>query len=335
MKDLNLIFSIAPDGCFIYDKGRNLKTSPFKEKDGLIYAVEAADGPPATGCLAQRGQGVLEKIMLLHSRLGHPSFGLLKLMFPVLFKHMDPLSLHCDTCHFSKHKRVPFNGKAEICKAPFLRVHCDIWGPSSTTSLTGAKWYLIIVDDFTRLTWVYLFKSKGEASYAVENYFNMIKRQFGISIKQFRLDNAREFFNYHLSTFFEKQGVVHESSCVNTPQQNGVAERKIGHVTTMARTLLLHYNIPKYFWGEAVLMAVHVINQLPSKTLDEKILITLMKEVYPNYSWHTGLAPRVFGCTAFVHLHNPEDKVCFCGIFSHPKRVQVLSSPVKEVLDIC
>ena len=53
VKDLNLIFSIAPDGCFIYDKGRNLKTSPFKEMDGLIYAVEAADGPPATGCLAQ------------------------------------------------------------------------------------------------------------------------------------------------------------------------------------------------------------------------------------------------------------------------------------------
>ena len=88
--------------------------------------------------------------MLLHSRLGHPSFGLLKLMFHVLFKHADPLSLHYDTCHFSKHKRVPFNGKVERCKAPFLRVHCDIWGPSSTTSLTGAKWYLIIVDDFTR-----------------------------------------------------------------------------------------------------------------------------------------------------------------------------------------
>ena len=94
---------------------------------------------------------------------------------------------------------------------------------------------------------MYLLKSKGEASNAIENYFNMIRRQFDISIKQFRSDNAREFFNYHLSTFFEKQGVVHESSCVNTPQQNGVAERKIGHVTTMARTLLLHYNVPKYF----------------------------------------------------------------------------------------
>ena len=308
VKDLNLIFSIAPDGCFIYDKGRNLKTSPFKEMDGLIYAVEAADGPPATGCLAQGRQGVLEKIMLLHFRLGHPSFGLLKLMFPAIFKRVAPSSLHCDTCQLSKHKRVPFNGKAERCKVPFLRVHCDIWGPSSTTSLTGAKWYLIIVDDCTRLTWVYLLKSKGEASNAIENYFNMIRRQFDILIKHFRSDNAREFFNHHLSTFFEKQGVVHESSCVNTPQQNGVAERKIGHVTTMARTLLLHNNVPKYFWGEAILMAVHVINRLPSKTLGEKSPVNLMKEAYPNYSWHTCLAPRVFGCTAFVHLYNPEDK---------------------------
>lgn len=75
----------------------------------------------------------------------------------------------------------------------------------------------------------------------------MVQNQFGVKIKNFRLDNARDYFNQILSTYFQKEGIIHESSCVNTPQQNGVAERKNGHLLNTTRVLLFHGNVPKSY----------------------------------------------------------------------------------------
>lgn len=75
----------------------------------------------------------------------------------------------------------------------------------------------------------------------------MVQNQFGVKIKNFRLDNARDYFNQILSTYFQKEGIIHESSSVNTPQQNGVAERKNGHLLNTTRALLFHGNVPKSY----------------------------------------------------------------------------------------
>ena len=66
----------------------------------------------------------------------------------------------------------------------------------------------------------------------------MIKNHFGVKIKRFRSDNAKDYFNQTLMSFFQKEGIIHESSCVNTPQQNGVAKRKNGHLLEKTRALL-------------------------------------------------------------------------------------------------
>ncbi|KAJ9685136.1 hypothetical protein PVL29_017248 [Vitis rotundifolia] len=109
----------------------------------------------------------------------------------------------------------------------------------------------------------------------------MIQNQFGAKIKSFRTDNARDYFNQTLSPYFQSQGILHDSSCVNTLQQNGVAERKKGHLFNTTRALLFQGNVPKSYWGEAIL-----------------------KSFYPHFRTSNGLTPRVFGCTAFVHVHS-------------------------------
>jgi len=67
-----------------------------------------------------------------------------------------------------------------------------------------------------------------------------------------------------------ENGIVHQSTCVNSPQQNGIAERKNRHLLEVARALLFSTKVPKYLWGEAVLTAAHLINHMPSRVLNLK-----------------------------------------------------------------
>ena len=102
------------------------------------------------------------------------------------------------------------------------------------------------------------------------NFFKMIKNQFGVCIKRLRSDNARDYFNQTLSTFLQKEGGVHHSSCVDTPQQNGVIEWKNKHLLEVTQALLFQTHVPKSYRGEAVLTAAYLINRTPmSSTIQE------------------------------------------------------------------
>ena len=98
-----------------------------------------------------------------------------------------------------------------------------------------------------------------------KGFYNMIHNQYGKGINFFRSDNGGEFVNGVLKEFFGEKGIIHETSCVGTPQQNGVAERKNRHILETARALLFEYKVPNIFWDRAVSMAVYMINQLPTK----------------------------------------------------------------------
>ncbi|KAJ9674605.1 hypothetical protein PVL29_023880 [Vitis rotundifolia] len=132
----------------------------------------------------------------------------------------------------------------------------------------------------------------------------MVQNQFGVKIKSFRTDNARDYFNRTLSPYFQSQGILHDSSCVNTPQQNGIADRKNGHLLNTARVLLFQGNVPKSYWGETILTATYMINRIPSQVLNNKSPLEILKSFYPHFKTSNGLTPRVFGCTTFVHVHS-------------------------------
>ncbi|RVW63729.1 Retrovirus-related Pol polyprotein from transposon TNT 1-94 [Vitis vinifera] len=119
-------------------------------------------------------------------------------------------------------------------------------------------------------------------------------------------DNAREYFSASFTSFMSRHGILHQSSCAHTPQQNGVAERKNRHLVETARTILLHSNVPFRFWGDAVLTACYLINRMPSSVLHDQIPHSLLFPDQPLYF----LPPRVFGCTCFVHILTPgQDKL--------------------------
>lgn len=126
----------------------------------------------------------------------------------------------------SKHTRHSFTPQAYKPSQPFSLIHSDIWGPSNVTNITGSRWFLLFVDDHTRLSWIFLMKDKSETSHIFKNFHTIIQTQFSTKIQILRSDRARDFFNSVLGNFLTSQGIIHQSSCVDTLQQNGVSERK-------------------------------------------------------------------------------------------------------------
>ena len=112
-------------------------------------------------------------------------------------------------------------------------------------NISGARWFVSFIVDCTQVTWIYLLNNKSDVEFVFLNFYNMINTQFDVRIKRFRSNNGKEFFNQILTQFFQKEGIIHESSCVSAPQQNKVAERKNGHLLDVTRALLFHKNVPK------------------------------------------------------------------------------------------
>ncbi|MDV3146753.1 MAG: DDE-type integrase/transposase/recombinase, partial [Sweet potato little leaf phytoplasma] len=88
----------------------------------------------------------------------------------------------------------------------FELIHCDIWGPYRSSTHSGHKYFLTIVDDFSRYTWLFLMKTKSEALTIIPRFFKYVETQYGVSIKKFRSDNAPEL---SFTDFFSSKGVVH------------------------------------------------------------------------------------------------------------------------------
>ena len=168
-------------------------------------------------------------------------------MFPHFFQWLDISEFHCETCELAKHTCVSFPISNKRSSHPFHLIHSDIWGPSTIPNVSGARWFVSLIDDCTWVTWIFLLKQKSDVNIVIPNFHLMVQNQFGVKIKSFRIDNARDYFNQILSPYFQSQGILHDSSCVNTPQKNGVVERKNGHLLNTTRALLFQGNVSKSY----------------------------------------------------------------------------------------
>ena len=125
----------------------------------------------------------------------------------------------------------------------------------------------------------------------------MVLTQFGTKIKSIRFDNALEF-NMH--DLYNSNGIIHTQSCVYTPQQNSVMERKHWHILVTTRALQIQFNVPLSFGGDYAFTAIYLINRLPSPLLNNKIPYELLFNKTPSYS-HL----RTFGCLCYATNINP------------------------------
>nr|GEX64586.1 retrovirus-related Pol polyprotein from transposon TNT 1-94 [Tanacetum cinerariifolium] len=117
-------------------------------------------------------------------------------------------------------------------------LHMDLCGPMRVESVNGKKYILVIVDDYSRFTWVKSLRSKDEAPDFIIKFLKMIQVRLKVLVRRIQTDNRTEFVNQTLREYYEQVGISHETSVARSPQQNGVVERRNRMLIEAARTIV-------------------------------------------------------------------------------------------------
>ena len=256
--DLHCVLIFSYNSVTLQDRSTRKTIGIGHESQGLFHLSSPLC---STACTSTKAP------LLFHSRLSHPS--LIKFRKPV--PHYSSLSsLECESCQHGKHTRVLFPKRLDPwTKSPFKLVHMDVWGPSKSTSTLRFHYFVTFIDGYSQCTWLFLMKTRAELFSIFQKFHAEIHTQFNTSISILRSDSAMEYFSMSFFSFMSSHGILHQSSCAYTPQQNGVVERKNRYLVKTTRTLLLHHKIPQRFWGDAILAACYLINRKSSSVLHD------------------------------------------------------------------
>ena len=201
----------------------------------------------------------------------------------------------CETCVLGKKVSHSFNKSTYVANKPLEYIHSDLWGPAQVDTIGGRRYFLSIIDHYSRKVWVHLLRTKDEAFENFKNWKILVEKQSGFKVKCLRTDNGLEFCNKEFDQFCQQEGIKRHLTVPGTPQQNGTAERMNRTLLEKARCLLISAGMKKSLWGEAVTTATYLINRSPSSVIGFKT---------PQEMW-TGKKPslnhlRPFGCTAYA-----------------------------------
>ncbi|CAI7887031.1 unnamed protein product [Closterium sp. NIES-53] len=185
----------------------------------------------------------------------------------------------CLPCVEGRQGAAPHSSSFPPTTAPVQTLHMDVWGPAHVSGQSRERYFLLVVDDFTRYTTVFPLRSKGQ----------------DLPILRLHSDRGGEFSSTLLRDFCCGEGILQSFTLPESPQQNGIAERRIGLVMEVARTSMIHAAAPHFLWSFAVRYAAHQLNLWPRVSLPE---------TSPTLRWTGGVSDasvfRVLGSRAFV-----------------------------------
>lgn len=197
---------------------------------------------------------------------------------------------------------MPYVSHNNMSSSPFDLIHLDTWGPFLVESADGYRYFLMIVDDCTRVTWIYMMRNKSDVHYIFFAFIKYVQTQYQSVIKKLRSDNAPELAFSQLITYL---GIVHQFSCAYTPQQYSVVEHKHLHLLNVAHALLFQSQVPLAYWSDCVLTAVFLINRTPSLLLNKRSPYEVLCKKVPDCDFL-----RTFGCLCYASTY-PKDRTKF------------------------
>ena len=286
----------------------NVDVSVFRRSDGSLAFKGVLDGKLYLVDFAKEEAGLDACLIaktsmgwLWHRRLAH--VGMKNLHKLLKGEHVIGLTnvpfekdRPCAACQAGKQVGGAHHSKNVMTTSrPLELLHMDLFGPVAYLSIGGSKYGLVIVDDFSRFTWVFFLQDKSETQGTLKRFLRRAQNEFELKVKKIRSDNGSEFKNLQVEEFLEEEGIKHEFSAPYTPQQNGVVERKNRTLIDMARTMLGEFKTPECFWSEAVNTACHAINRVYLHRLLKKTSYELLTGNKPNVSYF-----RVFGSKCYI-----------------------------------
>ncbi|XP_022866044.1 uncharacterized protein LOC111385848 [Olea europaea var. sylvestris] len=238
---------------------------------------------------------------LWHQRLGHVNYrSLSKLVKKQIVDGLPRIDQSenavCKPCQQGKQLRINHKRTSKILtNRPLELFHIVLMGPSRVESL-GGKWYiLVVVDDFSRFTWIDFLREKFETGDLVKSLYKRLKVEQNLPIFRVRSDHGKEFENFNLENFCLEEGIKHKFSSPITPQQNGVVERKNKVLQEMARAMLHDKDLAMQFWGEAINTACHIMNRVYLRPKSDKTPYEIWKGKKPTIKYF-----RVFGSKCYI-----------------------------------
>ncbi|GJS70208.1 cysteine-rich receptor-like protein kinase 8 [Tanacetum coccineum] len=260
---------------------------------------------------------------LWHHRLGHLPDSKMKHIQCNDVSTINETGLTCLTCLMAKLTRLPFSLSDSHSSTAFHLIHMDTWGPYKVPTNGKYRYFLTIVDDFSRATWTYLMVNKSDAFAILKTFLKFVEMQFNAKVKCIRSDNALEFVKGPCASYLADQGIEHQTTCVDRPQQNGRAERKHRHILEVARALRFQATLPlSCFVSRDVQFHEHIFPFVESSTLQ---FCQPMPVSMPN-SKVTYDDPVVLPTNVHVYLSNeiPNEEV----VINHTEDVLESSSTV-------
>ncbi|CAI7833888.1 unnamed protein product [Closterium sp. NIES-53] len=272
-----------------------------------VFAAASRSGPESAPWSCHL---LSHQTLLWHNRLGHPSLPRLRGMASRVLVSGLPRSLPplppgpaptCVPCVEGGQRAAPHSSEFPPTEAPLQTLHMDVWGPARVRGQGHERYFLLVVDDYSRYTMVFPLRSKGDDTEVLIDWIRaarlQLRESFGSDFPVLRLhsDRGGEFSSARLGAFCRAQGIRQTFTLPASPQQNGIAERRIGMVMDVARTSMIHAAAPHFLWPFAVQYAAHQLNL--------QLRVSLL-ETSPTLGW-TGKvgdasAFRVWGSRAFV-----------------------------------
>ncbi|GJS08262.1 putative ribonuclease H-like domain-containing protein [Tanacetum coccineum] len=273
------------------------------------------------------------KSWLWHRRLSHLNFGSINHLarhglvrgLPKLKFEKDHL---CSACALGKSSKKPHKTKSEDTNQEKLYLlHMDLCGPMRVASVSGKKYILVIVDDYSRFTWVKCLRSKDEAPVFIINFLKMIQVRLKETVRRIRTDNGTEFVNQTLREYYEKVGISHETSVARSPQQNGVNLGKlqpkadigifIGYAPTKKAFRIYNRRTRR------IIETIHVdFDELTAMASEHSSSGPALHEMTP-VSLSSGLVPNPSPSTPFVPPTRSDWDLLFQPMFDESPNVDV------------
>jgi len=289
-ESLSCLFQFFPNQCIIQDSTSLKMIGLASQQDGLYkFHASSVSTNKVQSSLASSICNILISCnssigipnkAIWHFRLGHLSHPRLNMMSSLYSNIVsDNKNFVCDICHFAKQKHLPFSISISHASSNFELLHLDILGPLSISFIHGHKYFLTIVDDHGRFLWIILLKTKYEVSHHIQSFIKMVQTQFHVTPKCIRSNNGPEFL---IPSFYESHGILHQKSCVETPQQNGRVERKHQYILNVGRALLYQSKLPASYWSYALLHDVFLINRIPTHSLQGQSPYYVLHEKLPD-----------------------------------------------------
>ncbi|GJW62914.1 retrovirus-related pol polyprotein from transposon TNT 1-94 [Tanacetum coccineum] len=188
------------------------------------------------------------------------------------------------------HKPKTKNTNLEVLNT----LHMDLCGPMRVQTINGKKYILVIVDDYSRFTWVKFLRLKDETPEVVIKFLKQIQVGLNKTVRNIRTDNGTKFINKDLTDYYERVGIFHQKTVLRTPQQNGIVKRRNCTHVEAARIMLIFSKALMFLWAEAVATACYTQNRSLIHTRHCKTPYELVHDKKPDLTFF-----RVFGALCY------------------------------------